>query len=68
MYIIYKFFQSYVDFVTSETQLDVWIAAACFTQLVDAEDQMQRFIDMGDDPDYLRLLMDSDPVPTDIPE
>ena len=67
MFIIYRFYSSYLDSITKQTILNVWEITSQHSQLIDAEAQLQRFIDSGVSVNYLRLLTDQDPIPTDIP-
>lgn len=67
MYILYEFFPSYVVPLSGAILVDVWISVGKFSQLVDAETQKQMLIDQGIPSNYLRILTDQDPVPSDIP-
>lgn len=68
MYLIYQFFTLYSDGMPWSTpQTNVWIISSEHTYFNDATDQLQRFIDSGINPNYLRVLTDSSPAPTDIP-
>lgn len=65
MFLIYKFIVSGTDIDKKSLNL-VWIVASQHSQLIDAQSQLNIFINSGIESKYLRELTDQDPVPTDI--
>jgi len=55
MYNIYEFFIDYIDPMTGEEFHNVWIQISSHSQLIDAEIQMQRFIDSGIPAENLKI-------------
>jgi hypothetical protein len=66
MFLIYKFIVSGFDENLNPIS-NQWLVASQHSQLVDAQAQLQRFIDSGINSNYLRQLTDQDAVPSDIP-
>jgi hypothetical protein len=55
MHIIKQFFIQYKHPTTEEIQNNVWIISAKCSTLIDAQAQLQRFIDLGVLPENLQL-------------
>lgn len=58
MHIILRYFNSYNNIVNQQIETNVWVKAASCTNLVDAQAQLQRFIDSGIPADHLQLTFE----------